>query len=72
MVMSLVSKRNINVVYNMMFILFYRCLFHSEKAPKQVTPHAEIHLGQESHKNLSLGKHNWLNSPVSWLCCIEK
>uniref|UniRef100_A0AAQ6IRN6 Transforming acidic coiled-coil-containing protein C-terminal domain-containing protein n=1 Tax=Anabas testudineus TaxID=64144 RepID=A0AAQ6IRN6_ANATE len=26
----------------------------SEKAPKQVTPHAEIHLGQESHKNLSL------------------
>lgn len=43
------------------FYLTLSCLFYSEKAAKQVTPvtpHAEIRLGQESFKNLSLGKLN--------------
>lgn len=30
------------------------CLFHSEK----VAPHVGVNLGQESHKNLSLGNYN--------------
>ena len=42
------------------FLTMFDCLFHSEKTPKQVTPvqqpYAEIHLGQESQKTLSLCK----------------